>query len=191
MTQSDAERLKVLEALESGELDFDQAMRELIGAAQAGSAGGTSSSSDSAAPPTRKRWHLWWLLPFYFGIVAISGGIVLANQGGGWWLLAAPLLLGGAVLTLLALASTRSPWLHVRIHNPERNWPRTIGFSIPIPFRVAAWAMRSFGTLIPNLDEQAVAELLMAFELGRMIDEPLNMELNDPNSATRVEIFLG
>jgi len=124
MTQSDAERLKVLEQLESGELDFDQALGELIGAA--------TSDEVSEAPPARRRS---WLLPFYFGVVAIGGGIVLANQGGGWWLLAAPLLLGGAVLTLLALASTRSPWLHVRIHNPERNWPRTIGFSIPIPFR--------------------------------------------------------
>ena len=186
MTQSDAERLKVLEQLESGELDFYQALGELIGAATEG-----TSEAPSKAAPTRKRWHLWWLLPFYFGVVAIGGGIVLANQGGGWWLLAAPLLFGGAALTLLALASTRSPWLHVRIHNPERNWPRTIGFSIPIPFRFAAWAMRSFGTLIPNVDEQAVDELLMAFELGRMVDEPLNMELNDPNSATRVEIFLG
>ena len=116
MTQSDAERLKVLEQLESGELDFDQALGELIGAATEG-----TSEAPSKAAPTRKRWHLWWLLPFYFGVVAIGGGIVLANQGGGWWLLAAPLLLGGAVLTLLALASTRSPWLHVRIHNPERN----------------------------------------------------------------------
>ena len=183
MTHSDAERLKVLEQLESGELNFDQALGELIGAA--------TSEAASEASPTRKRWRLWWLLPFYFGVVAIGGGIVLAIQGGGWWLLAAPLLLGGAVLTLLALASTRSPWLHVRIHNPERNWPRTIGFSIPIPFRFAAWALRSFGTLIPNVDEQAVAELLMAFELGRMIDEPLNMELNDPNSATQGEIILG
>jgi hypothetical protein len=210
MTQSDAERLKVLEQLESGELDFNQAMSELTGTAQAGSAGGTSSSPASSAPAASsaslvspvsfassapsaatRRWARWWLLPFYFGVLAIGGGIVLANQGGGWWLLAVPLLLGGAMLTLLALASTRSPWLHVRIHNPERNWPRTIGISIPVPFRFAAWAMRSFGSLIPNLDEQAVGELLMAFELGRMIDEPLNMEFNDPDSATRVEIFLG
>jgi len=51
--------------------------------------------------------------------------------------------------------------------------------------------IRAFGPFIPNLDEQAVADLLMAFELGRMIDEPLNMEFNDPNSATRVEVFLG
>ncbi len=186
MMQDDAERLKVLEQLEAGALDFDQALAELTGAARE-----SSSEEDTAAQPDTRRWHIWWLLPFYFGVVAIGGGIVLAFQGGGWWLLAAPLLLAGVVLTLLALASTRSPWLHVRIHNPERNWPKTIGISIPIPFRFAAWAIRAFGPLIPNMDEQAVAELLMAFELGRMIDEPLNMELNDPNSATRVEIFLG
>ena len=186
MTQSDAERLKVLEQLESGELNFDQALGELIGAAKE-----SSSVEASAAPPTKRRWNIWWLLPFYFGVVAIGGGIVLGFQGGGWWLLAAPLLLAGIALTLLALASTRSPWLHVRIHNPERNWPKTIGISIPVPFRFAAWAIRAFGSLIPNVNEQAVAELLLAFELGRMIDEPLNMELNDPDSATRVEIFLG
>ena len=186
MTHDDAERLKVLEQLESGELNFDQALGELIGAAKEG-----SSEEAPAARPETRRWNIWWLLPFYFGVVAIGGGIVIALQGGLWWLLAAPLLLGGAMLTVLALASTRSPWLHVRIHNPERNWPRTIGISIPVPFRFAAWVIRAFGPFIPNLDEQAVADLLMAFELGRMIDEPLNMEFNDPNSATRVEVFLG
>jgi len=186
MTHDDAERLKVLEQLEAGELDFDQALGELNGAANE-----SSPKAAPAAKPDTRRWHIWWLLPFYFGVVALAGGIVLAFQGGWWWLLAAPLLLAGGVLTLLALASTRSPWLHVRIHNPERGWPKTFGFSIPIPFRFAAWSLRAFGSLIPNVDEQAVAELLMAFELGRLVDEPLNMELNDPNSATRVEIFLG
>lgn len=183
MMQSDAERSKILEQLDSGELDFDQALSELIGAAEDGSTG-----EATAAPPMTRRS---WLLPFYFGIVATAAGIVLAFQGGWWWLLAAPLLVGGVALTILALASRRSPWLHVRIHNSERSWPQTIGISTPIPFRFAAWAIRTFGALIPSLDEQAVSELLKAFELGRMVDQPLNMELNDPDSVTRVEIFLG
>ncbi len=184
MTQDEEDRLKVLEQLESGDLDFSQALSALQGAAQ------TSEEEIPKAAPTR-RWHLWWLIPFYFGAVSAALGIVLAFQGGWWWLLAAPLILIGFALAILALASTRSPWLHVRIHNPERVWPRTIGISIPVPFRFAAWVIRTFGMFIPNLDEQAVAELLMAFELGRMVDQPLNMEINDPDSATKVEIYLG
>ncbi len=206
MTQSDDERLKVLEQLESGELDFDQAMSELMGAAQASSAGGissspggtssspgatSSSSGATSSSPATRRWGHWWLLPFYFGVVAIGGGIVLANQGGGWWLLAVPLLLGGAMLTILALASTRSPWLHVRVTNPARAWPKTIGISLPVPMRFAAWAVRTIGPFIPNLDEQAIAEMLMAFELGRMMDEPLHVEIDDGESGEHVEIFLG
>lgn len=184
MTLDDSDRLKVLEELESGDLDFSQALSALQGAAGV-------DGEQAPSPSTTRRWHLWWLIPFYFGSVSAALGIVFAFQGGWWWLLAAPLILIGILLAVLALASTRSPWLHVRVYNPERAWPKTIGISVPVPFRFAAWVIRTFGVFIPDLDEHAVAELLLAFELGRMADQPLNMELNDPDSATRVEIYLG
>lgn len=182
MTQSEAERLKVLERLESGELNFDQALSEL---------NGVPPAEDASSPAATRRWRYSWLLPFYFGVLAMGLGIVVAYQGGWWWLLGAPLLLSGAVLTILALASRRSPWLHVRIHNPSRTWPKTIGISIPVPVRFAAWSVRTIGPFIPNLDEQAMAEMLLAFELGRRIDEPLHVEIDDSDSGQRVEIYLG
>jgi len=187
MTQSEAERLRVLEQLESGELDFAQAMTELQAAPRASSAAEDGASSTT----TTRRWRYWWLLPFYFGVLALGIGILVAFQGGWWWLLAVPLLLGGALLTILALASTRSPWLHVRVTNPSRTWPKTIGISIPVPMRFAAWSVRTLGPLIPNLDEQAMAEMLMAFELGRMMDEPLHVKIDETHSGEQVEIFLG
>ena len=185
MTQSDAERLRVLEQLESGELDFNQALSELQEASQASPMGGASSTVET------RRFRYWWLLPFYFGVLAMGLGIVVAHQGSWSWLLAAPLLLGGVVLTLLALVSTRSPWLHIRIYNPSRAWPKTIGISIPVPMRFAAWAVRTIGPFIPNLDEQTIAEMLMTFESGRMMDEPLHVEIDDSDSGERVEIYLG
>ncbi|GMR10008.1 MAG: hypothetical protein BMS9Abin28_0829 [Anaerolineae bacterium] len=185
MTQSDAERLKVLEQLESGDLNFDQALNELQRPSSARPTDGASSTAES------RRWRYWWLLPLYFGVLAMGLGIVAAYQGGWGWLLAAPLLMGGAVSTIVALASTRSPWLHVRITNPSRSWPKTIGISIPVPMRFAAWSVRTIGPLIPNLDEHAIAEMLMAFELGRMMDEPLHVEIDDSDSGNRVEIYLG
>ncbi len=208
MTQSNADRLKVLEQLESGELDFDQALSELKGAAQADgtssspgaispSPGGTSSSpsaTSSSAGETpssstaTRIWGRWWLLPFYLGVLALGLGIVVANLGSWWWLLAVPLLLSGALLTILALASRRSPWLHVRVTNPARAWPKTIGISLPVPTRFAAWAVRAIGPFIPNLDEQAIAEMLI---LGGMMDEPLHVEIDDGDSGERIEIFLG
>ena len=182
MMQGDAERLKVLEQLESGDLNFDQALSELGRPSPAGPA-------DGASPTERiRRYRYWWLLPFYFGVLAMGVGIVVAVQGG-WW--SAPLLLGGAPLTILALVSTRAPWLHIRITNPSRVWPKTIGISIPLPTRFAAWSVRTIGPFIPNLDEQAIAEMLLAFELGRMMDQPLHVEIDDGESGERVEIFLG
>lgn len=182
MTHIDSERLKVLDKLESGELNFDQALSELN---EAPTAEGASS------PAARRRWRYWWLLPLYFGILAMGIGIVLAFQGGWGWLLAAPLLLAGAVSTFLALASRRSPWLHVRLYNPSRTWPKTIGISLPLPMRFAAWSVRTIGPLIPNLEQQAIAEVLLAFELGRRTDEPLHVEIDDRDTGGRVEIYLG
>jgi len=182
MTQSDVERLRVLEQLESGDLDFDQALSEL----------NEVPPVEEASPPTMtRRWRHWWLLPFYFGILAIGLGVVGLYQGGWWWLPAAPLLLAGAVLTVLALASTRSPWLHVRIYRPARAWPKTFGISLPLPMRFAAWLVRTIGPFVPNLDEQALAKTLLAFELGRTVDEPLHVEINNSDSGGRVEIYLG
>ena len=73
MMQSDAERLKVLEQLEAGEVDFDQALSELSGVSKE-----APSDSSTAAAPTKRRWHLWWLIPFYFGVVTTGAGVVLA-----------------------------------------------------------------------------------------------------------------
>jgi hypothetical protein len=137
---------------------------------------------------TRGRWRNWWLIPFTAGVIGSAFGIWLAQQGGWWWLLAGPSLLVGILITLLSLASIRSPWVHVRIKNPDRSWPHTFGISLPIPTQLAAWILRTFGPMIPQLEATAIDELLMALSSE---GTPLHMEVDAGPGGERIEVFIG
>jgi hypothetical protein len=179
MTASE-ERLRVLQQLETGELSVEEAINEL----------GVEEAALIQESPSQAlgRWRNWWLLPFTIGVVFTGFGVWLAQQGGWWWLAAAPSLLFGVPVILLSLGSVRSPWVHVRIRNRSGSWPRTFGISLPIPTRLAAWILRTFGPMIPQLEATAIDELLMA--LGSE-GAPLHVEVDAGPSGERIEVFIG
>lgn len=174
------ERMRVLRQLESGKLSVDQAIDEL----GSDSAAGTVPVPDLALA----RWRNWWMMPFTAGVILTAFGIWLGQQGDWWWLLAVPSLVLGIPITLLALASRRSPWLHVRIIKPSAGWPRTFGISLPIPTGLAAGFLRVFGPMIPRLDRTAVDELLLALNSE---GTPVHVEVEAGPGEERIEVFIG
>lgn len=192
MTKDD--RLHVLERLESGELNVDQALGELAGAAESDSSGPAREGwAEGQVIPEwiSTSWKYWWMLPFTIGVVLTGTGVWLAQYGGWWWLLAGPALVIGVPLTLVAVASTSSPWLHVRVQNRKGSWPRTVGVSIPIPARPLAWVLRVFGSRIPKLRDTALDEVVLALEEGGANSAPLHVEVDEGPEGERIEVYIG
>ena len=174
MTETGAS-LNVLQQLEEGRIDVDEALRRLEEAPAAAILG------ESA----RRRSRTWWLIPLAIGMAFLGAGGWLASQGGGWWVLALPLLLLGIVVTVLAAASSQSPWAYVRIRpagSPQtRLW-------IPVPIRAAIWAVQFARPWMPPLAATSVDELLLSLEdeLGSQRD--LVIEVDESGDGERVRV---
>ena len=89
------------------------------------------------------------------------------------------------------LATSRSPWVHVRVHTGEDEWPRKIAISLPLPLRPVAWFLRVFGPSIKGFDATGLDEVLLA--LGDNFDEktPLTIHVDETENGERVDIVIG
>jgi hypothetical protein len=174
MTES-SPSLNVLQQLEEGHIDVDEALRRLDGA-------------PAPTPPgasTARGARTWWLIPLAIGMAFLGAGGWLASQGGGWWILAVPLLFIGIVVTVLAAASSQSPWAFVRVRpaaSPQtRIW-------IPIPIRAAVWAVQIARPWIPPLAATSVDELLLSLEGELGSERDLIIEVDESGEGERVRV---
>jgi hypothetical protein len=154
----------------------------------------TNATSESLL--NLKKWHDFWQIPFLIGvaITMIGGGLMnWAWQAGrfSFWFACAwfPFLFGVLVLAL-AWSSRTARWLHLRIHQKSGQRPAKIAISFPIPLRLTAWFLRTFGHRIPNLKYTGLDELLLALEKTSP-DTPFYIEVNEGNDGEKVEVYIG
>ena len=181
----EAEPVEVLDQLEEGAIDVEQAIQRLSGE------GERAQSVKSVVPKTPRRWREWWLIPFSIGIGLTVAGAGVASVGGWWWLLAGPLLMAGILLFTLAAATSNSPWVHVRVDTGQESWPRRIAISLPIPIRLTAWILRTFGRRMSGFEETGIDELLLALDEGLLSDSPIFIEVYQGEGGEKVEVYLG
>jgi len=115
----------------------------------------------------------------------------VATLGGWWWLCAGSLLLMGIPLLTLAAATSRSPWVHVRVNTGQDSWPRRIAISLPLPIRFTAWILRAFGPHMNGLDQTAIDELLLALDEGVFSEGPIFVEVDESTTGEKVQVYLG
>ena len=175
----------VLSQLEEGTIDVEQAIQRLS------SEGERAPSAASETRHVPRRWRAWWLIPFSIGIGLTIAGVGVATVGGWWWLCAGPLLLLGIPLFTLAAATSSSPWVHVRVDTGQDRWPRRIAISLPIPIRLTAWILRSFGHRMGGFEETGIDELLIALDEGLLSDSPIFVEVYEGERGEKVEVYLG
>lgn len=180
-----AQPVDVLDQLEKGAIDVEQAIQHLSGE------GERAQSVKSSPPKAPRRWRAWWLIPFSIGIGLTVAGAGVATVGGWWWLLAGPLLLVGILLLTLAAATSSSPWVHVRVDTGQESWPRRIAISLPIPVRLTAWILRTFGHRIRGFEGTGIDELLLALDEGLLSDSPIFVEVYEGEGGEKVEVYLG
>lgn len=143
-----------------------------------------------------QRWRRWWWVPLTIGIViTVASGLLMflayQQSGLGFWFacLWFPLLFGVVVISLAA-ASRTARWLHVRVHQERREWPRTIAISMPLPIRFVAWVLRTFRPHIPNLDKTSLDEVILALEKTSP-NQPFYVNVDEGSSGEKVEVYIG
>jgi hypothetical protein len=161
--------------------------------------GEIASEPKVTAPPNPQvnYWKRWWMLPMFVGLaVTVVGGLLMywavQSSGVGFWFLCSwvPLLIGLAI-SAVAWASRTSRWVHIRVDRTGGERPKRIAISLPIPLKVVAWVLRTFGTRIRNLNNTAVDEILLALEESATPDEPIFIDVTNGKKGERVQVYFG
>ena len=73
----------------------------------------------------------------------------------------------------------------------EKEWPRNIALSFPLPIRLTAWFLRTFGPHIPQLKDTGVDELILALGDSASPGNPLLVNVNEGEGGEQVEVYIG
>ncbi len=156
-----------------------------------------STSPDFVSAQASRKWKRWWIIPLFIGMgIALFGGLFmfLAQQSSGigfWFLCASIPFMIGLILIVLSVQSRKMPWLHLRIQQPPGETPERINFSFPLPVNFGAWVLRTFGRWIPGMRDQNWDQILLALGQTANSDAPLIIQVDEPETGEKVEIFIG
>ncbi len=143
------------------------------------------------------KWKRWWVIPFWIGAgITVIGGALMYwaynASGFGFWFACAwfPFLLGVSILAL-GWGSRTTPWLHVRVHQAPGETPQKIAISFPIPIRLTAWGLRTFGHHIPHMEGISLDEVILALKDVTKNGVPFFIDVNEGEDGEHVQVFIG
>ena len=204
------EKKKILQMVEDGKISAEEAM-ELIRAvdddvaAEEAEAYETEPDQNSTFEPDPE-WDERIEGIKRYGNIPLWGGVILVVLSGLWmfaamqasgfgfwfycsWL---PFLLG--VLAVAAAAgSKRSRWVFVNIKQAPGETPQRIMLGFPLPLRFAAWALRTFGNWMPDMDVDAatVADLIDNLADAPSDEAAMIVDVQDDEDGEHVQVFIG
>lgn len=196
------ERLKILEMVEAGQIDAQEAAMLLATLGEAVTEAAYEAEevmepqSWASAPveSAEDRWARFWIYPLMAGGAVLIAGVlvmalVYAAGGAGVWLCCGwlPMLLGVVVL-VLALWSRRATWMHLRISEEGK---RKMAISFPLPLSLTALAVRIAQPFVPQLRDTGVDDLIIALRESSSRGEPLFIDVQDDQDGERVELYIG
>lgn len=196
------QRLEILEKVQKGELSLAEAeqllkaveepvgdINEPIPTFPPGDP--PSTQSEAQGKPDLGWWKNAWLIPVWVGtfILVLSAWLLswaYSNERFFWftcsWL---PFTLGMLVL-FFGVWSRQARWVHVRVQAADGP---NIAISVPLPLRLASWALHFFGPRIPELKEKHLENLPEILEALENTKEPLSVEVDD-KGGDRVRVFI-
>jgi hypothetical protein len=146
--------------------------------------------------PSALKWRSFWWIPMLVGVsITLVAAVLMYSawnaSGFGFWFACTwfPFLLGVTVMAL-AWASRTARWLHVRVEQKEGESPQRIAISLPIPLRLTAWFLRTFGHKIPHLGNTGLDELIVALD-ATSPETPFYVEVNEGANGEHVEVYIG
>lgn len=199
--ESVSDRMKILEGIEQGKISPAEGANQLKKTNTSKSRHievrheNTSGQGMTIEDNEIAKWRSWWMIPFWIGsaIILLAGLWMNASYqaaGTNFWFYCSwvPMLIGLG-LAIIGVMSQRSRWLHIRIKQ-RKDTPARVALSFPFPIGVTAWLLKTFGGMIPGLEETALDEVILA--LGNETGEnPLFIQVDDDEDGEQVEIFIG
>ena len=138
-----------------------------------------------------------WQIPLWIGVaitILSAWGMytmVQASRLNFWfYCLSAPLLLGVLVI-VAAIGSRKARWIFVDVHQKPDEKPAHIFLGFPLPLKLAAWFLRTFGHFIPDLKKTNVDEVIEMVENGFTSEEPLVVNVDEGEDGERVQVYIG
>jgi hypothetical protein len=203
------EGLKLMQALDSS--PAEEEVRPQIGPAAASesgpeTAGAKESESRSEKPHpdvdpridhVKATARRLWQIPLWIGVgitilTAIGMYFIMRGPGMNFWFycLSMPLLLGVLVI-VAAVGSRRARWLFVNVQQKPGEKPQRIFLGFPLPLKLAAWFLRTFGARIDGLKDTNVDEVIQVVETGFTGDEPLVVNVDEGDDGEKVQVYIG
>jgi hypothetical protein len=213
---TDSEREKILKMIEDGKISPEEGLRlmNILEAAApedelpapevptgSDSGGQPSEPSNMDADPKIARIksiaRRFWQIPLWIGIAILllsalgMYGLIQAGHMNFWfYCLIAPLLLGVLVIAA-ASGSRRARWIFVDVHQKPGERPQRIFLGFPLPLKLAAWFLRTFGHKIDDLKKTNVDDIIEVLETGFSGDEPLIVNVDEGEDGERVKVYIG
>ena len=149
-------------------------------------------------PQDARKWRRWWTIPLWIGVgLTVFGGVLLyaavqSTAGVNFWFFCAgvPFTLG-VLAIILAWQSHTSPWLHLRVQQAPGETPQRIAISLPLPIRLVAWFLRTFGHKIPSMDGQDLDQIILAVGRNASPENPIYIQVDEGENGEKVEIYIG
>jgi polyhydroxyalkanoate synthesis regulator phasin len=201
------EGLKLMQALDQNPAEDESA----AGKPEAGSTPGLAAAAEKSETQTEKSnleansridvvkstAQRLWQIPLWIGIgITVLSALgmygIMRGPGMNFWFyfLMLPLFLG-VVVIVAAVGSRRARWIFVDVHHKSGDWPERIFLGFPLPLKLAAWFLRTFGDKIPDLKKTSVDEIIQVVEAGFTGSEPLIVNAEDGNGGERVRVYIG
>lgn len=192
-TISPEEGLKLMRTLEKDPAEGEDAQKN---AAEA-QAGKSSFETDPRIEQAKASVRRLWQVPLWVGvlitILSAWGMYTLvqaANLNFWFYFLSLPLLLGVSVI-VAAVGSRKARWIFVDVHQRPGERPARIFLGFPLPLKLTAWFLRTFGRFIPDLKKTKVDEAIQVIEAGFTGEEPLVVNVDDDENGERVQVYIG
>ena len=69
--------------------------------------------------------------------------------------------------------------------------PARILLGFPLPLKLTAWFLRTFGPMIPDLQKTNVDEVIQVIETGFAGKEPLIVNVDEGADGERAQVYIG
>jgi hypothetical protein len=203
------ERMQILKMVEAGQISTEEALQLLEALGETASADEEEVAAiplegvetEAEAPPAANlpNPRAWWVYPTAVGAVVMAIGaplvaLGLTGRAALFWALFCgwiPFFIGLAILTL-GVWSRSARWLHLRVKN-TRSGKHSFALSLPLPLTLSAWALKIIRPRVPQLQETAIDEAILALRDGAVEgdDQPFYIDVQDDEGGEQVLIYIG